>query len=109
MNPKTIESILDEIEERANAVTSEPWHGHDNPIDEHWASLHPEDETFIAYSRTDVPRLTKALRLAVELINKNAYPDQLERLNEIDPRVKKRQKFKDALTQILKIMGGGDD
>lgn len=60
MTPKTIESILDEIEERANQATRECLCGLPG------CKKCEADDLFERHPRTDVPRLTKSLRLAID-------------------------------------------
>ena len=81
---------LDEIEARANAATPRPWIAYDWPEfprrDEYKSCIRIENETtitafcfdgkpnhdalFIAHSRTDVEKLVKALRVAIDELKK---------------------------------------
>ncbi len=67
---------LDEIEARANAATPGPWKHADSRDNEvrlehggfpasgysHWSMMRPNDATFIAAARQDVPRLIQEVR-----------------------------------------------
>lgn len=92
-----ITSILDEIEKRADAATEAPWI--DCPLDRNcnaWVrneesvicritfAVDPDAEgnkQFITNARTDVPRLAKALRVAVEAM-KSVDGDNVEAVAE---------------------------
>jgi hypothetical protein len=50
-------STLDEIRKRESLATKGPWRGFDNPCDNYWADVHPEDADFIAHARQDIPDL----------------------------------------------------
>lgn len=81
-----------EIKKRADEATPGPWsterHGAPLPGDSWWTVIHhtgqvsrilstrPCDAEFIAHSRTDVPKLVAALKLAIEAMEENAYQDE---------------------------------
>jgi len=79
-----LETLLHEIRERADKATEGPWSNLDEPGELHSCVLaepcgdpfhiamqitRPEDEDFIAHARTDVPRLVKALEVALNFID----------------------------------------
>lgn len=78
---KSLDEILSEIEQRANAATPGPWRigrvsetWDSADIDNNWGQTiaevtHRCDQPFIAAARTDVPRLVKALREALNECN----------------------------------------
>ena len=81
----TIEHLLDEIEARANAATGGRWaEDGDGDIIARFGQggglriadfvAWPKDRRFIVHSRTDVPRLVAALRLALAEIGED-YED----------------------------------
>ena len=54
---------LDEMQERCDAATAGPWEVKDNPVDENWADLYPNDSKFIAHARTDLPDCIEEIQL----------------------------------------------
>lgn len=53
---------LDKLRAIDNAATPGPWLDNENPIDEYWAELNPNDAVFIATARTAIPQLIDWVR-----------------------------------------------
>lgn len=96
MTPITeIKSILDQIEQREKAASDPPWQNYYNRHTvQETVEPYPdidvvgdicvcqtcEDGDFISHSRTDVPKLRKALRMAVAAIEGNEMNFILEQI-----------------------------
>lgn len=65
------------------------------------------DAAFIAASRTDVPALTKALRVAVDLLEEYAEMEEASAKRQGKPNIPSCAREK--LTEITKLMGGKND
>lgn len=94
----TIQERLSEIEERANKATPGPWFANIRPFEEgDWTGVEfssgglfglidrgqDSDAKFVAASRTDIPKLVKALRCALEALDKYTInPEHMDKTRD---------------------------